>query len=934
MKQPLVNIICFFLSISLVAQERLTAFTTEGTSNDNYLVDHNGQNYLLQVDQDNTLSVYKLLDPDTKEFLHSQVFEGFYDIGYKLEVKENYIIFSSGNEIIDYDYVNNIITSAQIPDGFISSSFINLINSTDNRFLVTVRSADPSETRGMIYEIGGTLYDLGPGVVHYMLGDDVMDSYYEGNNLRTIYFKNYLTNDVDTVARHLPFAQKPGQGDNVVYYFDKDGQVHSFDQTSRISSPLSGVKLDEIGNINSIMVTDDLIVLISPQTNGIDKYNIFQVYSLSSLTLENTFNIELDGPVYASRSFINDGVLTGLADTELLVLNLKTGEQLIRPTFYFWTSKFKVLQERYIINPHRVYSPTGWVTSFEWIDIQDLTVDSIEGEFNMIYTNFVGFSKFNDEYLVAYTYNNRDYQTIFTINVPDKKAQLNESLDNSNFGLPKESRVFTLGPEHYLLGSELYKINGDQLELIFAVEDIQEVNYEPIEIQNDKIVFVSDSPKKIYSYDGVTLVEEADLTEFQGSFFSNEIYRYLITDAYVLFSDFESRLYRYDKSDKSIIELTTHTFSNNGVLLNHNGTSYFSSGSFLFSTDSYNANLIMTNLNEGILADHNKPVIFEEELFVLTANGFARIVDDNTVDPITEDLELDLLSSFILDDTRNNMIVGDRISKVHYSNDTAYSFDLEYGEDYFGMGATDKLFFFKELNTTSGISTITFFNSETKEYGPLPDELQGYQVIEFFESGDDAYIMMSSVVNQNDILYLYKTNHSFTELTLVNEYLDIGGVHVKSLTRFESEAFLYTGNNLFIMDANYQLIPLDDVKGSGNATVIKQEDQAYFLAADPIYGRQLFKTGIDKFTDEDEDSAAEVEDIYLYPNPVRDFLNVEYNNLSSPIDKQYLIYDRNGLLVESGITSGLIPINHLNAGSYFLRVKDGDVFYSRMFSKQ
>jgi len=512
MNHFLSTFLCLLIGISLNSQIRLTDFVSEGNNKDHYLRSYQGDNYFMTVDQSNLLEVYKLQNEDTKKFLHSQVFQGLYESGFNIEFKDNYMVFATVGEIVDYDFVNNEVNAARLPEDYYFSSFTGLINSTENRFPVSIKNLD-QDFRGIIYELGGTIYELGEKTAFRLYKDDFFGRKYNPGQYLFYIFKNYITDQIDTVGYNVPFYQYPAQVGDSIYYFDKEGQVNKFDQMSRTSSAVPNVKLEHFGLTNCIMVDSNYLILISSSMDN----SFIQVYNRETLDLINTYEIALEDFIFASQVKISGSTLTALVDRDLFIVDLETGGNITRRTNFYWTSSFEIVENRYIINPRLLSNAIGDM-EFELIDLHNLSVVKIEGKFDISDLYSIGYAKFDQTYLAVFKYDDRAHNALFNIDLSSNIADTNEQLDQSNSGLSSESSVFKVNDNIYLVGPELYKIKNNNLESIYSLDKIQKVNYSYLNIHDDKIVFVNNSPKAILSYDGEVLVEEADLSNFVGSF--------------------------------------------------------------------------------------------------------------------------------------------------------------------------------------------------------------------------------------------------------------------------------------------------------------------------------------------------------------------------------------------------------------------------------
>ena len=917
---------------TLFGQKRISNFDSEGSNKDFYLKSYEDSNYLLSVDQNNKLSVYRLIDENNKEFLHTQTFQGLYNQFGDIEFKNNYVVFASAEEIVDYDFVNDVIHSAPVPEGYYFSRFAGSINTSENRVAVSIKNLAQTDFKGIVYEIGGKIYetDRTPFLIYQ---DFVFEFKYDNDTRsRVNMFKNYITHTVDTVGTAVPFGQYPAQVDNSVYYFNKEGELYSFDLDNRETSPVSDIKLDEFGWTNSIHVHNNDLVLISSWEDSC----IIQYYDKTLLERKNTFRFNPQDYIFGSVVKTTDGAIAALLEDhqEIFILDLNTGEHFIHPTNYFWGSHFEILENRYIVNPYPLSYNWNGPHKFELIDLQDMTIDSIGGTFKMERTYNVGFAKFGATYLTAYKYRNREKPTLFNVDIEAKEAQVNSRLDSTVNGLSGESSLFKLNNEIYLIGPNLYQVNGTELDSIYPIDRIQEVNHQPIHTQENKVVFVQDDPKAVYSYDGTALVEEADLSELESISFTNVVDNFVIKEELVLFTDLLGDLYRYEKASKKIAKLSNHPTSlSSTVLTIHNGHVYFSEGSKLYTTDGYNYQLVLENYDPDFLLGYNNLIDFQDHLFTYTEGAFIRIDQNNNTEEVASGFR-PFFNAFAFDKPGQNLLMGDNDKKVHYDGSEYYEFPLEHGGDFGAVGSYNSVFFFQE-NGSEGLVN-TFFNGNTKVYDKLPDEVQQYHPIDYFESNGEYFLLMRSGFNPYDKLYVYKTDENISKVDLLHEYLDVGSVQNTSFSKYYDEGFLYTGDLLFLMDTENEFSSFPNIKGDSKAYVEEKDGETYFLALDPIYGRQLFTSTLKSFRVNNEEVISESQNLSVYPNPASESLQFDGGTNSSFQESvsTYHIYNLQGKVVNEGHTSGLISISNLAPGSYILIVENKSETRKTLFIKQ
>ncbi len=924
-------LLCIYIGLTLSAQERLTEYISEGTNKDFYVREYNDQAYLLKVDQNDNLKVFKLLDESTSSLEHVRTLQGLYTIVNDIIFKQNYIIFRSQSEIIEYDFVNDITLKVSSPDGYYLSQIIDNKNTNENRFLVFFKSADGSDTKSMVYETGGILYDLDEHSTFFLFGDDVFEKKSVSYGVYNYYFKNYISGQVDTVAYNMPNSQYPAKIDSSIYYFETDGQVYSFDQITRSSTPLADIRLDQLGYFNSVKVGDERIVLLSE----LDDITTIKVYDLLSLELMEVFSISLDDSFSFASATICKGVLVSSLRNEIFILDLKTGAYFIRPTYYD-RSGFDILEDRYIINPFRTYDQEGVYAKLEVIDLQTLDVHDIECRLNMAKTEFAGFAKFDDQYIASFKYRYRNHHTLIDINLSDNTAFVNEGLDNSTFGLPSKTKLAKLGEEIYVIGPQLLQVDGEAILEITSLEDILTIDNSSVKIQDDQIIFIKEQSKKIYSYDGQLLELEADLMGLD-TLIGIQLFNFeniILTDDFVLILDGADRFYRYDKVTKNLVMLEDHVTRFYDVQFVFKNKIYFSNGKNFYTTDGFTPKLILENFRSSIFSLEGGYTFFKDQLLVTTGDGLVRITEDDSVTPIGSGIQPDYGSELIIDQSGNNLLVGNNIHKLHYDGVDFHEFSLEFGEDYSGKGSLDGLFFFRERDDLEII--WTYYNCKNKTYGKLPDELQDVRSIEHLQFNNERFLITDNFINSENRLRVFKTDENFESLELIHEYLNLGYLRTALFSSYEDLGLLHAANHLIFINDQNEFIRLENVDGFDNInSLARDEDVVYFLAKDPRFGRQLFRFKLAHFNNHTSTIDFNKNDLLLFPNPALNYIHFkESSSVDNLISKSYTIYDVTGNMVIKGVTTGLIDITDLVPGSYSIKVEQAERTLTKTFIKQ
>ena len=899
------------------SQTRLTSHNSEGSNNKHLLVSEDNANYLISINQSNELSVFVLDDSQNKELLFMQNFQGLFENRNIVKIG-NLLVFPTATTIVEYDFTNNTIFEVELPEGKIFSSFLSV---NRNRMSISLKNEDQSFTDGIIYEIGGRIFEV-DGRVFNLFGDYYEDVIAE-QNYTSCTLNNLLTGSVDTICHKCEFSQSLVQVENQVYYYDNTGQAYSFNIETGVSNKLA---VDQMGidNFLSFFIRDDYF--ITYETNSSEESIQLEIYD-TALNKLNSLSLPFGNFLSGLTTHLTGNKLTFINDNELVILNLEDGSYISKSTNI--NSRYKLIDDRYILNYYRDLS----ANKFELIDVQNSTFIELAGEYDLQLTPFeLQFQKLENVYLIYFVGLRDNIRLFFDLDLDAPSIELNTSLDNSTAGFPERSHVIQLEDNIYLSADQLYQVEGITIKEIFSDIEIQETSLfssQNYHVSEGKLTVIQNDPKAILSYDGSTVEVEADLSDFRGEFGINDIEFYAIIDDYVLFSDWRRNVYLYEKATKNISSLDFAVDFLGGSIFEYKGWIYFNQWNELYRTNGLEApELVIDNLSSFLISIYAGHIIFKDQLLVFTDDGMVRINDDGSTLQLGSSFESDPLIAFTVDESFENIITGSAINKIHYDGEEIFEFDMQYGGSTLNLRYNNNIFFFSESDTTG--RTNTFFNSESKTYDRLPDEVQDHTILDYFETNGQGYLLTKSGFNPNDQLHIYETDSNFSELNLHREFLDVGWVPDANFSRFYDEGILYTGNHIFVLKEDNEFKLLDKAKGSTSSTIAEQDGDLYFMGIDPLFGLQLFTTKLYSFRTATKDLDSTIYSVF--PNPTSHTLQIEELS-STSIKRRFRILNNNGISVLSGLTSGLLDITNLESGAYFLQVQNENAWATSKFVK-
>ncbi len=910
MKNSICLAIALILTTLLYSQVRISNYVSDGSNKEHFIRNFEDKSYLISLSQTNELQVFHLTGPENKTELSSQNFQGIFDND-EIMFYENFMLFEELGHIVEYDFVNDNILKTPLPDSY-HIAYILFYKHRGGNFPLAL-SPENSNTGYdyIVYQIGGTVIDVDFST-HQLVNQRCL--YFDGSqDSRDHILFDLNSGQHDTLVQNANFVQNVGVKDSVIYYLNRDGQLYALDERTEVHEIIDSVQI-ELGSINDILLDQEHFIII---TNTSDSCTV-HVYD--HLSFSKQHELDFDFQNYFDHTFqINHGMFTCLSEYEdLLIINLETGEYEVRETKYGWSSNYEIVDGQYLINLGQEVVDFQLVHNIELIDLENFEVQILEGEYEVYNPKEVGFARFGDKVVGAHQFFDKSYPNLVTLDLNTNETFLNEALDSSTYGFHVDSQVVKFGENIILVADSFYHVKGQTIEPFYSAEDIQLVNQSSFQLYDDKISFVQDEPKAIMSYNGSQVKMEANLEIFQGEFFLNTIKAYAIFDTHVIFASTNGALYRYEKATEEIVGLDgVHDSFLSSPLYIHNDYVYYLNEGVVSRTDGYApSEFIFDNYSNLLDVFGNGIDIFKDQLIMVTDFGLKRIENDGTVMDLGSVFEFNPIIGLSFDDTRQNVMIGDNNLKIHYDGTDVYEFQPAYGGDIFNRASTDDVFFFTE--SEDGIETNTFFKSESKLYSALPEEIQDEQIIDYFESSDEEFIMTRVGRIPNDELRIYKVNASFDEIELVGEFLDVGILLDASFTKFYNEGFLYSADLIFLLSRDNQLVLLEDIKGSRyNNEVVEKDGELYVLALDEEYGRQLYSTTLLSFRTNIVE-LDEVKKFIISPNPVNDVLSIVAEEQYA--DLQINVYDLRGTLLVSESSAWTLDVGNLNQGMYVVEI--------------
>jgi len=230
-----------------------------------------------------------------------------------------------------------------------------------------------------------------------------------------------------------------------------------------------------------------------------------------------------------------------------------------------------------------------------------------------------------------------------------------------------------------------------------------------------------------------------------------------------------------------------------------------------------------------------------------------------------------------------------------------------------------------------GVSNVRVFNNEIYLVGMYPAS-------EFFST---TMMMILKLDSNFDIVMekvMYKTEHqNFSDIIVTEKYMITVGYYSNDFNQKYNQDDFY--NYITVMDLNGNLLAEKsfrnfdypslllavDLSYNGNILVTGQQNKQLYMA----------EIGLDPMLGVDDESGENKDLIGLSPMPAAEELIIK--NLNSEFSQNepvfYKIYDYLGNLIVEGETIGLVNINLLNSGNFYLELSQHTKNFRKQFIK-
>lgn len=882
-----------FICSDVYSQTRLSEVVSDGNSQKHILTTYDDVSYLLKIDSQDSLYVYRF-DGEEAVHMHTSHFHTLYDT-YWFEYVDSYLLIEHPEGGVVYDFVEN--TQYVIP-------FV------DGETSVLWRS----KSNGLAVLSHGSTYQL----IDLKTGKDL--EYEEAKRIRKI------TKD------HLLLATQ-GQEHVKIDIYNQDAET-------TMSIVADGHRYFYAYDDHDVIYARDKKVYTynydSDETRyimdlDVDTYRVYQSENFYVFTPFRNYDLEtylVDKSTLAKSilGFNVDGLDYQEYDGKLLIEPNSTDLRLFDPS----TSEYHVLERA----PQRKYLTVLGNRYIMYRSYpEDVLYDTYTGEYSVVDINHIN-DRLNDSQVqlgnkILFNIGDRNEEVHDLIQLDTETMECTEvsPIPFQNSGLRKRSILTNKGKDILVLNDKmLYAVQDDKLVQLSQGEILKNEHKSSI-VVDDKLLWAEKEGHvtTFYSYKDGEKVKEASINETDNNpYYNIHITSFSMTKSKVYINgrkNFEAKLFSLDKESGRLDELSDINSYLLSALHICDGRIFFVKDQHLHVIEEDDSEVkIDVQLSAGSFAPI---VIHDNVLYFSGMDGVYRLDGNNAI------LELELQTDPVIPFHILGTVLKVRsLDNEHFAliDGTWIKQEAWLGENVFQL--TDRYLKVVDRNS-SGEYYTRLYDLEEASYIDLPETINNKSVVNIFQNFDDTFLITTEGTIGAYKVEVYKMSDDYQTYTLVTDFPSSGRGVKANWVSYGNEGLLYAGSRLFLMDTTLNFVPLEGLAGDHESVNIVEENGAfYFLAFDSQYGRQLFK--VLAFSERiSTTTLIENLQVYPYPNPTQSSIKVDLEG-----NTRYTIFDVSGKEVLRGVLSNQdIDIRQLNNGLYLIVFESEGKVYRGSFVK-
>lgn len=900
--------ICLFLTTT--AQERLTDILSETINQRHILSHYEGKSYILTTDLQDSLKVYRI-DEDKGTYLYSRHFPNINN-EHNFDHHEKYLLTSGINGSYIYDFVQNTIILIPYTNNFLNSRWK---GSSSQYSILSQYSSNYSEVHHYLVELEtGNKTFLSESI--FFWGVDFYNNkiHIQDKDTTTNEEKHFLydinTKNVDLVISHELNGNYLISGNDFLYI--ADNQLYAYNIITKNTTTINKVK--SFHNAKIFNTSDEYIYTC---TNNY--YTYIHRFNKSSFfasvdSLVGNLNIPHSEVLNNKIVFGDFSDMTIYDLTSQVKYNYKSSGRRIK--------NYAFLDDKYIIHP--VY------TELKLIDLSDMSESVLMTD---IYTNAnfdnIQSIKLDNKYLVNFDNRSSVPFKLLEVDIITKKAKRSTIIPIINGGLYQGSNIFKVGNDLILSNrSDLYFVEGSKITQLnnHPIFSTGSISYK---IHHDRLSWVEIDGNNVgvYSFsNGIKKHHNTFSAETNSAPFKLSFIDYLVTNRATFIKNigFSSDIIRIDHATGEVKKLGS---PNNSIFLSQfnyiNEYVYYelSNGLKVEFPDGTVKNVPLSFVGNPFTNTYN----YNNKLYTFARDGFYELIKDSTK----------LIFAF-----ENLGLINSLYEKeghaVIQANGQIYVFDgyhMDLLPPYlngFTLLSQDLMALITTTNDNQ--NTTKLYHLKTKQIFELPAAIAVMSIKKIFKNFNTLYLVASDGSVQNSQVRIYRISSDFVEFSEVFDFESSGWNAPVGFTSYNNEGILFVGKDIFLMNDTLGFENIQSI-AADNPEAIEKNGYFYYVAVDPLYGRQLFRNHAISLRVSVTNTKPSIK-INSYPNPATDYINFRADH---PLVIKYTIFNSSGISLVHGDFEKEVLVNmaSFTAGVYYFVLMDisGHVLGNSKFTK-
>jgi len=891
-----VVLIISLCSTPVLSQERISEIITNGTGQRQILKQYNGENYILTIDQFDSLKVYKYEEGESI-FLHSRKYIALND-EVNFTTTDQFLLHESTEGSIAYNYITDEELLFPYEDSLNYTYWSQLYK---DEVVLRQSSLDFNQKKQMLINLvtgEETLIDNKYTAVGNIEHSLLLRECIPGEDC---YMYTYDKEDasLDSLARVRPYTNNNYFDDEIFVYLN-DNKVERYNRVTGIRDVIHLENSELIGF--RIFGTANHFVM-SFRLNNTPYFMVINKASLNLTTIQKS--VSLKNVLYDEPS--NKIIFGEYNDVFIYHINSGTLEE-----FETWLTfpALAVLDNKYLFYAFDLtYKLHDLVTG----DDHDLGIPYQNGG-----VNYKSIVKTEDGYLVNLDYSTEDFEPLWHIDTENKTmSSAMDIVPTMRAGLQRRGYVVKVGDEIIIVEKDIHKVVEDEIVQL-NIGNIVESEYEPIKISNGDLYWVENVNTSVIlcsilegeRIEIVTLPQTLPLHYFQNT------EEYEVTDNYVYFIKGDFFI------DKELIRINRETGDEEKILnaagfgiddlFSHNNHAYYIDESIYAINDPGEVNSLDINLGFFLFGQY---AVFKNEMFYKTDSIVYKIAGNESENVLKT--ESDFLNVPYIFGDYLFVQQNPQARYFSYTQDGEVWMDLETPDDHSVSFLQNGYIAFMKNVETNRFET-TLYHLPTGKTINIPDEFKELRYSFIIEQDENTIALATQGFFPNLKVHVIQLDNDPNEIISIGEFDSSGRGLKSSFDQYENEGFLYSGTRLFLMNEELEFISLSpEVAGdSESVNSVEKDGYFHFIGFHPTLGRQVYRVQVfsERLVETTKDF--EVQDVVVSPNPASESISLK--NISLIENWNYTLFSFDGKKMKEGRYDQTISVSDLKQGPYIL----------------